>query len=1141
MQADGSHRGADRLTGPQESTTVGSRLGSELRHVSVLFCDLVGFTPLAESKDPEDVREFLSGYFDLARAIVNRYGGVIEKFIGDAVMAVWGVPAANEDDAERAVRAGLELIASVGAYGSEHGGSIFARVGIVTGSAATTETPEEGMVIGDRVNTAARIQSIAAPGTCYVDEVTRQATSRAIVYEDAGEHELKGKAEPVRLYSAIRVVAGVGGVFKSEGLEAPFVGRDGELRLVKDLFHASAQDRRAHLVSVTGHAGIGKSRLAWEFYKYVDGIADQINWHRGRCLSYGKSVTYWALAEMVRSRAGILEGEEAASSSAKLHASVCEYIEDDEEQRWVEPRLAHLLGIEERSASEKEDLFAAWRLFFERMADARPVVLSFEDMQWADSSLLDFVEYLLDWSRAYPIFVLTLARPEFADRRTTWGAGRRNFTSIYLEPLGAPAMTELVTGLVPGLPGEVIEAILVRAEGVPLYAVETVRMLIDKGLVVRMGASYQPLGTIGSLDIPETLHALIAARLDGLPAPERGLLQEAAVIGKTFFKSSLVALLPLDEPMIDELLLSLVRKEVITLQTDPRSPELGQYAFLQDLVREVAYEMLPKRDRKDRHLAVARYLLSAWVAEEYDIVEIVAAHYLVAYHLAPAAPDAEEVKSEARRLLVRAGERAADLAVAEGAQRYFEMAIELTEEVESGAQLHERAGQMAQLNFNPDGARAHYEAARDLIETVGDTRASARLSARIGEIDYFDDHLDEGIERMEVAFTLLVEEEHDANLAALAAQLGRLHLFAGNKELAAERVEFALGVAERLRLREQFSQALNTKGVLLEFSGRVEEATVLMRHALAVALEDNLPSAALRAYYNLAFLIMEQDLYDEATEIFQATIQLARRVGDHAFERWSVYGMCFLMAEDGRWNEALELVDEIGPDTMTNVSLWRLIGALSILLNQGKIDEAKEQFGALEMMETSTEIQTRAGIGIIRGLMLIAEGKNVEALERLSEVVGYRAAIGPGAVKFAQVAEIEVALVIDRALAEERVARLESSMPGDTSPFLEAQSRRFRAALDRRCALECYARAEEGFRNLNRPFWLAVTLLEHAEWLHSLDEFEAAAPLCDEASAIFTRLGARPWLERLRAMGEPYVASQTRRNMTVELSTSVNE
>jgi len=254
----------------------------------VLFCDLVGFTPLAEKRDPEEVRELLSGYFELARAIVARYGGIVEKFIGDAVMAVWGAPVAKEDDAERAVRAGLELVSAVATYGLEHQTELQARVGVVTGGAATTDTPEEGLVIGDRVNTAARIQSAAPPGCCFVDETTRAATAAAIAYSDAGERTLKGKSEPVHLFQATRVVAAVAGSQRSGVLEAPFIGRDHELHLVKELFHASAERHSARLVLVSGVAGVGKSRLAWEFFKYIDGLARDVLWHAGRCLSYGE-------------------------------------------------------------------------------------------------------------------------------------------------------------------------------------------------------------------------------------------------------------------------------------------------------------------------------------------------------------------------------------------------------------------------------------------------------------------------------------------------------------------------------------------------------------------------------------------------------------------------------------------------------------------------------------------------------------------------------------------------------------------------------------------------------------------------------------------------------------------------------------
>ena len=344
---------------------------------------------------------------------------------------------------------------------------------------------------------------------------------------------------------------------------------------------------------MTGIAGIGKSRLAWEFYKYFDGLPQLTYWHRGRCLAYGDGVAYWALADMVRMRCRIAEDDDQDTARAKLREALEEHLPDESERAFVEPRLAQLLGLAEAETPDRQDLFAAWRLFFERLAEVYPTVLAFEDMQWADASLLDFVEHLLDWSRNHSIYVMTLARPELVERRPTWGAGQRNFTSIYLDPLPEKAMGYLLDGLVPGLPAEARDQILARAEGVPLYAVETVRMLLDRGDLVQDGAVYRPAREIASLDVPETLHALIAARLDGLSPDERRLLQDGAVLGKTFTERGLAALDGNGRADLGPLLAGLVRKEVLSLQTDPRSPEHGQYGFLQDLVRHVAYETLP--------------------------------------------------------------------------------------------------------------------------------------------------------------------------------------------------------------------------------------------------------------------------------------------------------------------------------------------------------------------------------------------------------------------------------------------------------------------------------------------------------------------------------------------------------------------
>jgi class 3 adenylate cyclase len=334
---------------------------AERRLVSVLFADLVGFTTLSETRDPEDVRELLSRYFDTCRRLIELYGGTVEKFIGDAVMAVWGTPTATEDDAERAVRAALDLVAAVSALGDEVGApELAARAGVLTGEAAVTlGAAGQGMVAGDLVNTAARIQSAATPGTVWVGETTKRASEASVAYASAGTHELKGKDEPVPLWRALRVTAGRGGALKSAGLEPPFVGRDRELRLVKELFHASADEGRAQLVSVIGIAGIGKSRIGWEYFKYMDGLEETVWWHRGRCLAYGEGVAFWALAEMVRMRADIVEGEESASAAAKLRRSVAQFVTADEERRFVEPRMLHLLGLEDGPAQAKEELFGA--------------------------------------------------------------------------------------------------------------------------------------------------------------------------------------------------------------------------------------------------------------------------------------------------------------------------------------------------------------------------------------------------------------------------------------------------------------------------------------------------------------------------------------------------------------------------------------------------------------------------------------------------------------------------------------------------------------------------------------------------------------------------------------------------------------
>ena len=341
----GCEDGAGRLAPtPATSSPVAER-----RLVSVLFADLVGFTTLSETRDAEQVRDLLSRYFESARQIIGAYGGTVEKFIGDAVMAVWGAPTAFEDDAERAVRSALDLVAAVGAMGDEIGAELELRAGVLTGEAAVTlGATNQGMVAGDLVNTASRLQSVAPPGTVLVGEATLKAAADAIAFEPAGEHVLKGKAAPVPAFRALRVVAQRGGVGRSEQLEAPFVGRGPELRMLKDFHLATGEERRPRLVSIIGQGGIGKSRLVWEFLKYIDGVTEVVYWHQGRSPAYGEGISFWALAEMVRSRARITEADDPASQRTKLAASLSEWVTDEAERRWIEPRLLQLLGLDAR-------------------------------------------------------------------------------------------------------------------------------------------------------------------------------------------------------------------------------------------------------------------------------------------------------------------------------------------------------------------------------------------------------------------------------------------------------------------------------------------------------------------------------------------------------------------------------------------------------------------------------------------------------------------------------------------------------------------------------------------------------------------------------------------------------------------------
>ncbi|HZK35721.1 MAG TPA: AAA family ATPase, partial [Aeromicrobium sp.] len=472
----GSSQGADE---PKDAPPACVPPSAARRVTSVLFGDLVGFTSLSESRDQEDVRELLSRYFEECSKIIGRYGGTVEKFIGDAV------------------------------------------------------------------NTASRVQSAAEPGQVWVDESTRLLTSSAITYVDVGSHHLKGKADPVPLWSVRAVVAAMGGAQRADGLEAPLVGRDRELRLFKELFHAVEETGKPALFVVDGEPGVGKSRLAWEFEKYVDGLTSMTRWHSGRCVAYGEGVAFFALVEAIRGRLGAVDTDIDDDPRDLLDAGLDRYVPDTEERAWLRPRIGALLGIGSVGTFPREDLFSAWATFLERVGEGQqPVVLVIDDAQHADDGLLLFVEHLLSVG-SFPCFVVLLTRPGLLENHPSLATNRRA-TVVHLPVLAARDISELLGGLVAGLPDDIRATLVERSEGVPLFAVETVRSLIDRDLVIPRGGQYvladpQALD-LDSIAAPASLQALIAARLDTLSVVQRRVVNQASVLGFSFRRDSIAGL-----------------------------------------------------------------------------------------------------------------------------------------------------------------------------------------------------------------------------------------------------------------------------------------------------------------------------------------------------------------------------------------------------------------------------------------------------------------------------------------------------------------------------------------------------------------------------------------------------------------------
>jgi class 3 adenylate cyclase len=872
--AGAASEGAAQAAGETSAAAVAQKPVAERRLVSVLFCDLVGFTTASEKRDAEETRELLTAYYELCRERVARYGGTIEKFVGDAVMAVWGVPTAHEDDAERAVRAALELVAQI----PELVEGARARAGVLSGEAAVTIGAEgQGMVAGDLVNSAARLQSVAEPDTVLVGESTMRAAERGIAFEAVGEQQLRGRELPLPAWRALRLIAGVGGRLAPDELEPPFVGRDLELRLLDELFRATHRERRLRLVSITGQAGIGKSRLTREFEKVIDGQAEDVWWHQGRCLPYGDGVTYWALAEMVRRRCRIAETDDAQTANARLREALERFVPNADERERVGYALRALLGLETVGPGPREqgELFVLWRTFFERVTGDFSNVMVFEDLQWADDGLLGFIEHMLEFSRSQPIFIVTLSRPEFLEARPTWGAGQRNFTSLHLEPLSDEAMAQLLEGLIPGLPPAARTTITRRAEGVPLYAVEIVRMLLADGTLERDGSAFRLTRALRAPALPETLRGLLTARLDSVKPAERQLLQDASVLGQAFTLEALASVSGVDVDALRPQVAELMRGELVRLETDPVSPERGQYRFVQELVREVAYSTLAKKDRRTRHLAAARHFEA--MGEE-SLAGVLAEHYLEAWRSSTAGDEREALAAQARVALRAAADRALRLFAFGQAATLLERSLEVAPGEEEQLEIRERIGDaLSEGLVDLRRAEEHLMAALEAARARGEGAAVTRLTAKLGAALLNELRVQDALPVLEPQWRAVGEKIDGPPTIMLAGQLARAYMLSNQAEQAVSLADLAIEAADSAEMDREMVEAIITRGTSRALRGWAD-GVALLYGAVELARRLNLPSAELRALNNLAVWLQDNDPA-AMSAVAEAAIDVSRRTG----------------------------------------------------------------------------------------------------------------------------------------------------------------------------------------------------------------------------------------------------------------------
>jgi class 3 adenylate cyclase/tetratricopeptide (TPR) repeat protein len=862
----------------------------ERKVVTVLFVDLVGFTSRSESMDPEDVEVELSRYHARVRDELERHGGTVEKFIGDAVMAVFGAPTTHEDDAERAVRAAL----AVRQWATGDGG-IDVRIGVNTGEALVRVGARaeygESTAVGDVVNTAARLQTAAPTNGVIVGEVTRRATRKVIDYELADAVHAKGKVDPVRAWVVADARARVGDEVIVT-TRTPFLGREHELQLLRAWLARARSEREPQLVTLVGVPGIGKSRLLHELARLVDTDPELVTWRQGHCLPYGDGVSLWALAGIVKAEAGILENDPPEVAEEKL-AKTIDARGDDVDVDWMLTRLRPLVGIADADAShaERTEQFAAWRQFIEGLAETGPAVVVFEDLHWADDTLLDFLDELIELASGVPLFVVATARPELLAKRPAWGGGRTNALTLSLQPLAPEATATLVDELLgaSGRDEDVRAAILERAEGNPLYAEEFARMVEE-----------QPGST---LQLPDSVHGIIAARLDMLPVDQKRLLQFAAVVGKRFWVGAVATLATTPAAAIEEQLHALERRELV--RRERRSSLAGdtQFSFRHIVARDVAYGQIPRADRSALHLRVAKWMSA--LGRPDDHAELIAHHYLAAIEYGRAAgTDVAELVEPARRALRTAGERAVALGNHAAAAEFFTGALALDPDENERADMLAAAGTS---RWYATGAIPHeLRDAAAMLDELGRPEAAASAHVSLARAESLRGSAEEAEHHLAEADRLLATyPASPVRFRAVLARAGML-MVGGHFERALALATPELPAIERLGQPDLLARAFDVIGCSRTSLGD-ESGLDLQYRAIEIARAGRAVYELQVALNNLSSVLTGQGRLRDLRDVLRMRQETFDSFGGSAETRnWFLCSLASQDYCDGDWDSALD-------------------------------------------------------------------------------------------------------------------------------------------------------------------------------------------------------------------------------------------